>query len=66
MERPTAHEIGQHKEVLQEMLERMESEKRTAEAYVKFEVNSTLAEFSEWVRTVKKSIEFLDEWLKER
>lgn len=66
MDRPTAHEIGQHKEVLQEMLERMESEKRTAEAYVKFEVNSTLAEFSGWVRTVKKSIEFLDEWLKER
>lgn len=66
MERPTAHEIGQHKEVLQEMLERMESQKRTAEAYVKFEVDSTLAEFSEWVRTVKKSIEFLDEWLKER
>ena len=66
MERPTAHEIEQHKEVLQEMLERMESEKSTAEIYVKFEVESTLAEFSKWVRTVKKSIEFLDEWLKER
>ncbi len=66
MERPTAHEIEQHKEVLQEMLERMESEKGTAEVYGKFVVDSTLAEFSKWVRTVKKSIEFLDEWLKER
>ena len=66
MERPTAYDINEHQEYLDEVVREMTSLKDSVEAHGNFEVTTNLSQFNKWIGCISDTIKLFDAWLKER